>query len=63
MINQIEKWKIKDKVTFVALLLIARSAPGKSELINYLKGISFDERIGRYHITCHGTGAGGLKII
>lgn len=36
--------------TFNILLLIARPAAGKSEVIHYLKGISVDERVQRFHI-------------
>ena len=36
--------------TFKTLLLIARPAAGKSEIINYLKNTSNDERIARFHI-------------
>jgi hypothetical protein len=36
--------------TFKSLLLIARPAAGKSEIINYLKNKSKNERIARFHI-------------
>ena len=36
--------------TFKILLLIARPAAGKSEVINYLKNTPVDERIKRFHI-------------
>jgi len=36
--------------TFDTLLLIARPAAGKSEIINHLKGTPLHERIQRYHI-------------
>jgi hypothetical protein len=36
--------------TFKSLLLIARPAAGKSEIINYLKNKSRKERVGRFHI-------------
>ena len=42
--------KMKGKAVFDILLLIARPAAGKSELINYLKGIPLDERIEQFHI-------------
>lgn len=38
------------KNTFDILLLLARPAAGKSEIINYLKQIDLTERIRRYHI-------------
>jgi hypothetical protein len=36
--------------TFKTLLLIARPAAGKSEIINYLKNTSKDKRVARFHI-------------
>lgn len=36
--------------TFKILLLIARPAAGKSEVINYLKNTSLEERVKRFHI-------------
>jgi len=36
--------------TFKTLLLIARPAAGKSEIINYLKNTPKDDRISRFHI-------------
>ena len=36
--------------TFKTLLLIARPAAGKSEIINYLKNTSYEDRITRFHI-------------
>ncbi|MBG0786861.1 MAG: hypothetical protein H0S79_17330 [Anaerolineaceae bacterium] len=36
--------------TFKILLLIARPAAGKSEVINYLKNTPVDERVKRFHI-------------
>ncbi len=36
--------------TFRTLLLIARPAAGKSEIIHYLKKTTLDERIARFHI-------------
>jgi hypothetical protein len=36
--------------TFKSLLLIARPAAGKSEIINYLKNTSKDKRVARFHI-------------
>lgn len=36
--------------TFELLLLIARPAAGKSEIINYLKNVPISERINRFHI-------------
>ena len=39
-----------EKNTFDIILLIARPAAGKSEIIDYLKKIPLDERIQRFHI-------------
>ena len=39
-----------DKITFDILLLIARPAAGKSEIIDYLKRTDLEERIRRFHI-------------
>ncbi|MBA4384556.1 MAG: hypothetical protein C0410_07450 [Anaerolinea sp.] len=39
----------KDNI-FKILLLIARPAAGKSEIIAYLKGVSLENRINRFHI-------------
>ena len=39
-----------DKNTFDILLLIARPAAGKSEIIDYLKRTALEERIRRFHI-------------
>jgi len=36
--------------TFKTLLLIARPAAGKSEIIHYLQNTPMDERIGKFHI-------------
>jgi hypothetical protein len=36
--------------TFDTLILIARPAAGKSEIINYLKHCSLEERLARFHI-------------
>lgn len=41
---------MSDKTTFDTLLLIARPAAGKSEVIDYLKKLPVDERTGRFHI-------------
>jgi hypothetical protein len=38
------------KQTFDNLLLIARPAAGKSEIINFLKHVPFGERVQRFHI-------------
>ena len=38
------------KRTFDILILIARPAAGKSEVINYLKNTSFQERVDRFHV-------------
>jgi len=36
--------------TFAILLLIARPAAGKSEIIDYLKNVSHEDRINRFHV-------------
>lgn len=41
---------MKEKSTFDILLLIARPAAGKSEIIDYLKNSPLDERIQRFHV-------------
>jgi hypothetical protein len=41
---------MKDNPTFDILLLIARPAAGKSEIIDHLKRTDIDQRIQRYHI-------------
>ncbi len=41
---------MSSKPTFDILLLIARPAAGKSEIIHYLKNTSLEERIDRFHI-------------
>ncbi|NMB87935.1 MAG: hypothetical protein GYA17_06225, partial [Chloroflexi bacterium] len=35
---------------FDALLLLARPAAGKSEIIRYLKNLSLEDRIRRFHV-------------
>jgi hypothetical protein len=42
--------KLTDKNTFDILLLIARPAAGKSEIIDYLKNTPVEERRERFHI-------------
>jgi hypothetical protein len=39
-----------DKTCFEILMLLARPAAGKSEIIHYLKGIPLDERLHRFHV-------------
>ena len=41
---------MEEKAVFEILLLIARPAAGKSEVIDYLKGIPLNERLERFHI-------------
>jgi hypothetical protein len=41
---------LTDKITFDILLLIARPAAGKSEIIDYLKSTPVEERRERFHI-------------
>ena len=40
-----------EKTTFDILLLIARPAAGKSEIIDYLKGVPPEERARRFHVS------------
>ena len=39
-----------EKNTFDILLLIARPAAGKSEVIDYLKQVPLEERLRRFHV-------------
>ena len=41
---------MKEEPTFDIILLIARPAAGKSEVIDYLKNTPLDERIKRFHV-------------
>lgn len=41
---------MRTEAIFKILLLIARPAAGKSEIINYLKGVPLENRINRFHI-------------
>jgi hypothetical protein len=41
---------MKTKNTFDKLLLIARPAAGKSEIIDHLKHTDIEQRVKRYHI-------------
>jgi hypothetical protein len=41
---------VSEKNTFDVVLLIARPAAGKSEIIDYLKKVSLNERVNRFHI-------------
>jgi hypothetical protein len=41
---------MRSKDTFDILLLIARPAAGKSEIIDYLKRTALEERVRRFHI-------------
>lgn len=41
---------MSEKNTFDVLLLIARPAAGKSEIIDYLRGVPLEERTERFHI-------------
>jgi hypothetical protein len=41
---------VKENGTFDIILLIARPAAGKSEIIHYLKNTNIDRRIKKYHI-------------
>ena len=41
---------MSEKNSFDIILLIARPAAGKSEVIDYLKKVPLEERVGRFHI-------------
>ncbi len=48
--STIRRWNVTTLKKFDVLLLIARPAAGKSEIIDYLKRTPLDERLRRFHI-------------
>jgi hypothetical protein len=44
------EWKMTEKDLFDIILLIARPAAGKSEIIDYLKKTPMEERMRRFHV-------------